>query len=95
MIFPRRYASCPWPDSRYREYMNGRLKKIDMEARLLRILKGVADKQWYPEWNDKERDAAKRVLHNDKYYDPEFYYNRGFLFHIMVIIHLIYQYFEK
>ena len=44
--------------------MNGRLKKIDMEARLLRILKGVADKQWYPEWSEKERHAAKMVLHN-------------------------------
>ena len=55
----------PPPFPRYPEYMNGRLKKIDMEARLLDILKGVADKQWYPEWNDKERDAAKRVLHND------------------------------
>tara|TARA_B100001250_G_scaffold106336_1_gene89643 strand:- start:33 stop:245 length:213 start_codon:yes stop_codon:yes gene_type:complete len=54
----------PPPFPRYPEYMNGRLKKIDMEARLLDILKGVADKQWYPEWDDKERDAAKRVLHN-------------------------------
>ena len=52
----------PFPS--HPEYMNGRLKKVDMESRLLRILKGVADKQWYPEWNDKERDAAKRVLHN-------------------------------
>ena len=54
----------PPPFPRYPEYMNGRLKKIDMEARLLDILKGVADKQCYPEWDDKERDAAKRVLHN-------------------------------
>ena len=52
----------PFPS--HPEYMNGRLKKVDMESRLLKILKGVADKQWYPEWNDKERDAAKRVLHN-------------------------------
>ena len=52
----------PFPS--HPEYMNGRLKKVDMESRLLKILKGVADKQWYPEWDDKERDAAKRVLHN-------------------------------
>ena len=50
------------PFPQYPEYMNGRLKKIDMEARLLRILKGVADKQWYPEWDDKERWAAQRAL---------------------------------
>ena len=56
------YNVPPFPQ--YPEYMNGRLKKIDMEARLLRILKGVADKQWYPEWIEKERHAAKMVLHN-------------------------------
>ena len=50
----------PYP--KYPEYMNGRLKKIDMEARLLKILKGVADKEWYPEWDDKERWAAQRAL---------------------------------
>ena len=52
----------PFPS--HPEYMNGRLKKIDMESRLLKILKGVADKTWYPEWTDKERHAAKMVLHN-------------------------------
>ena len=52
------------PFPQYPEYMNGRLKKIDMEARLLRILKCVSDKQWYPEWEDKERHAAKCVLNN-------------------------------
>ena len=52
----------PYP--MYPEYMNGRLKKVDMESRLLQIFKGVSDKQWYPEWDDKERHAAKMVLHN-------------------------------
>jgi len=52
----------PFPS--HPEYMNGRLRKIDMEARLLRIFKGVADKQWYPHWSNKEREAAKMVLHN-------------------------------
>ena len=52
----------PYP--MYPEYMNGRLKKVDMESRLLQIFKGVADKEWYPEWDDKERHAAKMVLHN-------------------------------
>ena len=62
MIFPRRYASCPWPDSRYREYMNARLKKIDMKARLMHITKGIEEKDWYPEWDSKERRAAKQAL---------------------------------
>ena len=54
MIFPRKYASCPWPDSRYRTYMNGRLKKVDMKSRLLHIKKGIDDKTWYPNWDSKE-----------------------------------------
>ena len=44
--------------------MNGRLKKTDMEARLLNIKKGIDDKVWYPEWDDKERWAAQRALNN-------------------------------
>ena len=64
MLFPKRYASCPWPDSRYREYMNGRLKKTDMEARLLNIKKGIDEKVWYPEWDDRQRGAAQRILNN-------------------------------
>ena len=64
MIFPRRYASCPWPDSRYREYMNGRLKKIDMTARLNHIKNGLANKSWYPEWDARQRGAAQRILNN-------------------------------
>ena len=64
MLFPRKYASCTLPDSRYREYMNGRLKKVDMKSRLLHIKKGIDDKVWYPEWDDKERWAAQRALNN-------------------------------
>ena len=64
MLFPRNYASCPWPDNRYRTYMNRRLKKVDMESRLLNIKKGIDDKTWYPEWDSKERWAAQRALNN-------------------------------
>ena len=64
MIFPRRYASCPWPDSRYRTYMNGRLKKIDMKARLHAIKSGLANESWYPEWDARQRGAAQRILNN-------------------------------
>tara|TARA_B100001113_G_scaffold279542_1_gene234233 strand:- start:32 stop:196 length:165 start_codon:yes stop_codon:yes gene_type:complete len=44
--------------------MNGRLKKTDMEARLLKVMKGIDEKSWYPEWDDKERWAAKQALNN-------------------------------
>ncbi len=56
--------SCPWPDPYYRTYMNGRLKKIDMEARLLRIKRGLDTHSWYPEWDDRQRGAAQRILNN-------------------------------
>ena len=52
----------PYPE--YPEYMNGRLKKIDMEARLLHIKKGIDNKTWYPDWNKKERWAAQQALNN-------------------------------
>ena len=64
MIFTRKYASCPWPDSRYRTYMNGRLKKVDMKSRLLKIKKGIDEMSWYPEWSDKERWATQLALNN-------------------------------
>jgi len=64
VLFPRKYASCPWPDSRYRTYMNGRLKKVDMESRLLRLKNNIDSKSWYPEWNSKERWAAQQALNN-------------------------------
>ena len=47
--------TCAWPDNLYRTYMNGRLKKTDMEARLLNIKKGIDNETWYPEWDSKER----------------------------------------
>ena len=56
--------TCSWPDNLYRTYMNGRLKKVDMESRLLSIKKGIDNKVWYPELDYKERRAAQRVLNN-------------------------------
>ena len=44
--------------------MNGRLKKIDMTARLELIKKGLEDHAWYPDWDDKERWAAQQALNN-------------------------------
>ena len=56
--------TCAWPDSLYRTYMNGRLKKVDMKSRLLHIKKVIDDKVWYPNWDSKERWAAQQALNN-------------------------------
>tara|TARA_B100000131_G_scaffold79805_1_gene76561 strand:- start:356 stop:520 length:165 start_codon:yes stop_codon:yes gene_type:complete len=42
--------------------MNGRLSKVMMTAHLMKIKKGIDDKQWFPEWDDKERWAAQQAL---------------------------------
>ena len=55
-------SSPPFPS--HPEYMNGRLKKIDMEARLLGIKRGLDTHSWYPEWDDRQRGAAQRILNN-------------------------------
>ena len=52
----------PFPS--HPEYMNGRLKKIDMTARLDDIINGLANKTWYPEWDARQRGAAQRILNN-------------------------------
>ena len=44
--------------------MNGRVNKVAMTARILRIKHGIDTKQWYPYWNDKERWAAQQALNN-------------------------------
>ena len=56
--------SCVWPNNLYRTYMNGRLKKIDMKARLMGIKKGIDNHTWYPMWTPKERWAAQQALNN-------------------------------
>ena len=57
-----RHSDPPFPQ--YPEYMNGRLSKVDMESRLLKIKKGINDRNWYPDWNLKERSAAQQALNN-------------------------------
>ena len=42
--------------------VNGRLKKIDMKSRLLKIKSGIHNVSWYPAWDKKERDAAQQAL---------------------------------
>jgi len=44
--------------------MNGRLKKVDMHARLMKIKKGIDDKHWYPDWSDEQRWSAQLALNN-------------------------------
>ena len=52
----------PYP--KYPEYMNGRLKKIDMAAPPPPLQAGLASKSWYPEWDARQRGAAQRILNN-------------------------------
>ena len=44
--------------------MNGRLSKVDMTSRVLKMKKGIHEKTWYPDWDDKERWAAQQTLNN-------------------------------
>ena len=57
-----RHEDAPFPE--YPEYMNGRLKKIDMTARLLKLKQDIDSKIWYPKWTPKERWAAQQALNN-------------------------------
>ena len=62
------------PFPRYPEYMNGRLKKVDMTSRLMHIKTGIETKQWYPQWSDKERWATQQALNNVLDVLDEYYY---------------------
>ena len=52
------------PFPQHPEYMNGRLKKVDMESRLLKLKNSIDSKSWYPNWTPKERWAAQQALNN-------------------------------
>ena len=44
--------------------MNGRVNKVAMLARVMRIKDGIHKHQWYPHWTDNERAAAQMALNN-------------------------------
>ncbi len=44
--------------------MNGRLNKVAMKSKVMKISTGLHDKNWYPEWDDRQRGAAQRILIN-------------------------------
>tara|TARA_B100000427_G_scaffold49084_1_gene37020 strand:- start:162 stop:326 length:165 start_codon:yes stop_codon:yes gene_type:complete len=44
--------------------MNGRLSKVNMTAYIHKMKTGLYDKHWYPEWDDRQRGAAQRILTN-------------------------------
>ena len=44
--------------------MNGRLNKVAMTAKIMRMINGLYEKSWYPEWDDRQRGAANRILTN-------------------------------
>ena len=44
--------------------MNGRIDKVAMTSRVMKMLTGVTSKSWYPEWTKNEREAARKILLN-------------------------------
>jgi hypothetical protein len=44
--------------------MNGRLTKVDMTARLLKLKNQIDSRSWFHEWNSKERWAAQQALNS-------------------------------
>ena len=44
--------------------MNGRLSKVDMTARLLKLKRDIDNRAWYREWNSEQRGAAQQALNN-------------------------------
>ena len=42
--------------------MNGRLSKVDMTARLLKLKRDIDNKMAWPKWSDTERWAAQQAL---------------------------------
>jgi len=44
--------------------MNGRLDKVAMTAYIMKMKTGLSEGHWYPEWDEKQRDAAQRILTN-------------------------------
>ena len=35
-----------------------------MTGKIMRMKTGLYDKSWYPEWDDRQRGAANRILTN-------------------------------
>ena len=44
--------------------MNGRLSKVDMTARLLKLKRDIDTKMSYPKWTSQERWAAQQALNS-------------------------------
>ena len=44
--------------------MNGRLDKVSMESRVVKMKTGLYNKSWYPEWDARQRGAANKILTN-------------------------------
>tara|TARA_B100000927_G_scaffold93141_1_gene75165 strand:+ start:59 stop:223 length:165 start_codon:yes stop_codon:yes gene_type:complete len=44
--------------------MNGRVNKVQMTAKVMRMKDGLHRHQWYPHWTEDERAAAQMILNN-------------------------------
>ena len=66
--------------------MNGRLSKVDMTARLLKLKKNIDERSWFREWNDKERWAAQQALNSGLDILVEYHYQEGMLQKILLYV---------
>ena len=47
--------------------MNGRLNKVVMTGKIMRMKTGLYEKTWYPEWDDSKRrleEKKKKTCYN-------------------------------
>ena len=65
--------------------MNGRLSKVDMTARLLKLKKNIDERSWFREWNDKERWAAQQALNSALDILDEYHY-QGMLQKVLLYV---------
>ena len=66
--------------------MNGRLTKVDMTARLLKLKNQIDNRSWFHEWNSKERWAAQQALNSALDILDEYHYQEGMLQKILLYV---------
>ncbi len=44
--------------------MKGRLSKVDMESRLLKMKRDLDNQSWHRDWSEKDRCAGQHVLNS-------------------------------
>ena len=66
--------------------MNGRLSKVDMTARLLKMKRDIDNKSSWREWDAKERWAAQQALNSALDILDEYHYQEVMLQKILLYV---------